>query len=88
MTSADQLEGLDLASLDRYLRSLGLGRAGELRGEFISGGRSNLTFRVFDDATSCGAGMEDGLNHGLNPAPSPCPCPLPCPCPYSSPLPC
>ena len=52
MTSADQLEGLDLASLDRYLRSLGLGRAGELRGEFISGGRSNLTFRVFDDATS------------------------------------
>ena len=52
MSSTDQLEGLDLASLDRYLRSLGLGRAGELRGEFISGGRSNLTFRVYDDATS------------------------------------
>jgi len=52
VTSADHLEGLDLASLDRYLRSLGLGRAGELRGEFISGGRSNLTFRVYDDATN------------------------------------
>lgn len=52
MTSADQLEGLDLASLDSYLRSLGIGRDGELRAEFISGGRSNLTFRVYDDATS------------------------------------
>ncbi|MFZ1176333.1 MAG: phosphotransferase, partial [Mycobacterium sp.] len=52
MTSADQLEGLDLASLDRYLRSLGIGRDGELRAEFISGGRSNLTFRVYDDTTS------------------------------------
>ncbi|OBG77120.1 acyl-CoA dehydrogenase [Mycobacterium sp. E2462] len=52
MTTADQLEGLDLASLDRYLRSLGIERDGELRGEFISGGRSNLTFRVYDDATS------------------------------------
>ena len=52
MTSADQLEGLDLASLDRYLRSLGIERDGELRAEFISGGRSNLTFRVYDDSTS------------------------------------
>lgn len=52
MTSADQLEGLDLAALDSYLRSLGIGRDGELRAEFISGGRSNLTFRVYDDATS------------------------------------
>ncbi len=52
MTSADQLEGLDLASLDRYLRSLGIERDGELRATFISGGRSNLTFRVYDDTTS------------------------------------
>lgn len=52
MTSADQLEGLDLASLDSYLRSLGIGRDGELRADFISGGRSNLTFRVYDDSTS------------------------------------
>ncbi|WP_407686166.1 phosphotransferase family protein [Mycobacterium sp. HUMS_1102779] len=49
MTSADQPEGLDLAGLDRYLRSLGIERDGELRAEFISGGRSNLTFRVYDD---------------------------------------
>ncbi len=52
MTSADQLEGLDLAGLDRYLRSLGIGRDGELRAQLISGGRSNLTFRVYDDTTS------------------------------------
>ncbi len=49
MTSADQLEGLDLAGLDSYLRSLGIERNGDLRAELISGGRSNLTFRVFDD---------------------------------------
>lgn len=48
----DRLEGLDLAALDGYLRSLGIARDGELRGELISGGRSNLTFRVYDDATS------------------------------------
>lgn len=52
MTSTDRLNGLDLPALDRYLHSLGLERNGELRGEFISGGRSNLTFRVYDDATS------------------------------------
>lgn len=52
MTSADQLDGLDLPALDRYLRSLGIERDGELRGDFISGGRSNLTFRVYDDKTN------------------------------------
>ena len=52
MTSTDRLNGLDLPALDRYLRSLGIARDGELGGEFISGGRSNLTFRVYDDATS------------------------------------
>jgi aminoglycoside phosphotransferase (APT) family kinase protein len=52
VTSADQLEGLDLAGLDRYLRSLGIEREGELRAQFISGGRSNLTFRVYDDKTN------------------------------------
>ncbi|MGO9507641.1 MAG: phosphotransferase family protein [Mycobacterium sp.] len=52
MTSADQLEGLDLAALDSYLRSLGIGRDGELRAQFISGGRSNLTFRLYDEKTS------------------------------------
>jgi aminoglycoside phosphotransferase (APT) family kinase protein len=49
VTSADRLEGLDLPALDRYLRSRGIERDGELRAEFISGGRSNLTFRVYDD---------------------------------------
>ncbi|MFY2861820.1 phosphotransferase family protein [Mycobacterium sp. THU-M104] len=49
MTSADQPEGLDLAGLDRYLRSLGIERDGDLQVEFISGGRSNLTYRVYDD---------------------------------------
>lgn len=48
----DRLNGLELAALDGYLRSLDVPRTGELRGEFISGGRSNLTFRVYDDATS------------------------------------
>ncbi|OSC41413.1 phosphotransferase family protein [Mycobacterium decipiens] len=52
MTSVDRLDGLDLAALDRYLRLLGIGRDGALRAELISGGRSNLTFRVYDDASS------------------------------------
>jgi len=52
VTSVDRLDGLELAALDGYLRSLDVPRTGELRGEFISGGRSNLTFRVYDDATS------------------------------------
>ena len=45
------LDGLDLEALDRHLQSIGLPRTGELRGELISGGRSNLTFLVFDDAS-------------------------------------
>jgi aminoglycoside phosphotransferase (APT) family kinase protein len=45
------LEGLDLDALDRHLQSIGIPRAGELRAELISGGRSNLTFLVFDDTS-------------------------------------
>ena len=45
------LEGLDLDALDRHLRSAGIPRTGDLRAEFISGGRSNLTFLVSDDAS-------------------------------------
>jgi aminoglycoside phosphotransferase (APT) family kinase protein len=45
------IEGLDLAALDRHLRSVGVPRTGELRGELIAGGRSNLTFLVADDAS-------------------------------------
>lgn len=46
-----QLEGLDLDALDRHLRSEGIARSGDLRAELISGGRSNLTFLVADDAS-------------------------------------
>ncbi|MEV0673097.1 phosphotransferase family protein [Mycobacterium sp. NPDC050441] len=46
------LEGLDLTALDRHLRSEGIARSGELRAELIAGGRSNLTFRVRDDASA------------------------------------
>jgi aminoglycoside phosphotransferase (APT) family kinase protein len=45
------LEGLDLAALDRHLRETGIPRSGELRAELVSGGRSNLTFLVADDAS-------------------------------------
>jgi aminoglycoside phosphotransferase (APT) family kinase protein len=45
------LDGLDLGALDQHLKSIGIPRTGELRGELISGGRSNLTFLVFDDAS-------------------------------------
>jgi aminoglycoside phosphotransferase (APT) family kinase protein len=44
-------EGLDLIALDRHLRNVGIPRSGELRAELIAGGRSNLTFLVFDDAS-------------------------------------
>jgi aminoglycoside phosphotransferase (APT) family kinase protein len=44
-------DGLDLDALDRHLRSVGIPRSGELRAELIAGGRSNLTFLVYDDAS-------------------------------------
>jgi aminoglycoside phosphotransferase (APT) family kinase protein len=47
----NSLAGLDLDALDAHLRAEGIARAGELRAELISGGRSNLTFRVFDDGS-------------------------------------
>ena len=49
MTSS--LEGLDLVALDHHLHEIGVPRSGELRAELISGGRSNLTFLVADDAS-------------------------------------
>jgi aminoglycoside phosphotransferase (APT) family kinase protein len=48
---APTLDGLDLGALDEHLRSIDIPRAGELRGELIAGGRSNLTFMVFDDVS-------------------------------------
>ena len=50
MTSSS-LDGLDLNALDHHLRKVGIPRIGELRAELIAGGRSNLTFLVFDDAS-------------------------------------
>lgn len=46
------LAGLDLDALDGYLRRRGVPRSGDLRASLISGGRSNLTFDVRDDATA------------------------------------
>lgn len=45
------LDGLDLTALDRHLRDTGIPRTGALRAELVSGGRSNLTFLVSDDAS-------------------------------------
>ncbi|MCW2514599.1 MAG: putative aminoglycoside phosphotransferase [Mycobacterium sp.] len=45
------MDGLDLGALDRHLRSIGVPRQGDLHGELIAGGRSNLTFLVFDDTS-------------------------------------
>ena len=50
-SDTSELDGLDLDALDRHLQSVGIPRAGELRAELIAGGRSNLTFLVFDDAS-------------------------------------
>ena len=45
------LPGLDLAALSRWLdEQLPGTRAGDLRAELVAGGRSNLTYRVDDDA--------------------------------------
>jgi aminoglycoside phosphotransferase (APT) family kinase protein len=49
--SSASLEGLDLDALDRHLQTAGIPRSGDLRAELISGGRSNLTFLVSDDAS-------------------------------------
>ena len=47
----DDPDGLDLTALHRHLADRDIPQAGELRAELISGGRSNLTFPVFDDAS-------------------------------------
>lgn len=41
--------GLDLAALHKYLQAAGVEVSGELRAELISGGKSNLTYGIFDD---------------------------------------
>jgi aminoglycoside phosphotransferase (APT) family kinase protein len=49
--TSSQIDGLDLVALDGYLRSVGIGRDGQLHAQLISGGRSNLTFLVHDDSS-------------------------------------
>lgn len=57
---------LDLAALDRHLQSIGIPRSGNLRAELISGGRSNLTFHVRDDASAWV--LRRPPMHGLTPS--------------------
>jgi aminoglycoside phosphotransferase (APT) family kinase protein len=53
MTPREDLPGLDLAALTRWLdHELPGTRVGELRAELVTGGRSNLTYRVDDDVSS------------------------------------
>jgi len=49
--TVSSLDGLDLTALDTHLREIGVPRSGELQAELVAGGRSNLTFLVFDDAS-------------------------------------
>jgi aminoglycoside phosphotransferase (APT) family kinase protein len=45
-------EALDLSALTRHLDGAGVARQGQLRAELISGGRSNLTYLIFDDVST------------------------------------
>ncbi len=60
------MNGLDLTALDRYLQQSGIPRSGELRAELVSGGRSNLTFKVSDDQS--GWILRRPPRHGLTPS--------------------
>ncbi|MFH5207668.1 phosphotransferase family protein [Antrihabitans sp. NCIMB 15449] len=46
------LPGMDIAALRKFLLKAGVDVDGELRVELISGGRSNLTFKAYDDAST------------------------------------
>ncbi|PTR23566.1 aminoglycoside phosphotransferase (APT) family kinase protein [Rhodococcus sp. OK519] len=46
-----ELDGLDLAALQHFFDDRGVTTAGDLRARLISGGKSNLTFEVSDDAS-------------------------------------
>jgi aminoglycoside phosphotransferase (APT) family kinase protein len=50
--SAATVEGIDLAALERYLAPRVGGLAGGLCAELVSGGRSNLTYRLTDGTTA------------------------------------
>ncbi|MBY4402224.1 phosphotransferase family protein [Rhodococcus fascians] len=46
------LPGMNLVALERFLRAEGIDVDGELTVEMISGGRSNLTYKVYDDTST------------------------------------
>lgn len=60
------MNGLDLTALDRYLQRIGIARSGQLRAALVSGGRSNLTFEVRDDASAWV--LRRPPMHGLTPS--------------------
>lgn len=47
-----ELPGMDTPALARFLVENGISLQGDLRVELISGGRSNLTFKAFDDRSA------------------------------------
>jgi aminoglycoside phosphotransferase (APT) family kinase protein len=51
MTSTTE-QALDLAALSAHFDAIGVPRQGLLRAELIAGGRSNLTFLIFDDKST------------------------------------
>ena len=51
-TQAECPEGLDLPALQKFLEASGPGVDGPLRGALLQGGRSNLTYRVTDGAST------------------------------------
>jgi aminoglycoside phosphotransferase (APT) family kinase protein len=50
--STTSVEGLDLTVLDRFLAARVHGYAGNLQAELMTGGRSNLTYRLTDDVST------------------------------------
>lgn len=47
-----ELPGMDTPALKKFLSESGVEVSGELRVELISGGRSNLTFKAYDDTSA------------------------------------
>ncbi|MBW0114831.1 phosphotransferase family protein [Pseudonocardia abyssalis] len=50
--SSAAVEGLDLPAVDRFLAARVPGYAGDLRAELMTGGRSNLTYRLTDGVST------------------------------------
>ncbi|MDJ0394801.1 phosphotransferase family protein [Rhodococcus sp. G-MC3] len=47
-----ELQGMDTPALAKFLIDSGVSLTGDLKVELISGGRSNLTFKAYDDASA------------------------------------